>query len=291
MGFSLKKVGRVALAVGTGGLSELPGLLSPGMTTQEQVPLETPEQRAARIKLMGFANTGKFNDFTAGEDIGIKPGDYSMTGAEKTGLSELQTLLASGIPEQFRLGDEALRSILNPDPNYIASQFDPFKTQVMRQIDESNRDLKRSAAFAGNLYSTDTIKKLGDVQVRGNESLTAQLASLTDAALNRRAAAIPLAYQAGKAQEDITLGRVGASQTYGALPRTLTNAAIEAANQELLRRRNEKMLPINAATSVAGQNANFGVPSVTTQNPNPMLDLLTAIIGGGSKILAAKAGA
>jgi hypothetical protein len=29
-----------------------------GKKKQEQVPLETPEQRAARQKLMGFADTG-----------------------------------------------------------------------------------------------------------------------------------------------------------------------------------------------------------------------------------------
>jgi hypothetical protein len=88
----------------------------------------------------------------------------------------------------------------------------------------------------------------------------------------------------------LTLGRVGASQTYGALPRNLNNASVAERNAETLRRRNELLLPINAATSVAGQNANFGVPDVTVQNPNPMLDLLTVLIGGGSKIMAAKAG-
>jgi hypothetical protein len=238
---------------------------------------------------MGFANTGKFGDFTAGADAGVKFGDYNMTGAETTGLSELQKLLTSGIPDQFRMGNDALASILNPDPNYVQSQFDPFKTQVQRQIADSTKEAKRNAGYAGNLYSTDAIKRLGDVQARGNETLTSELARLTDSALNRRAAAIPLAYQAGQAQEGINLGRIGASQTYGALPRTLNNAGVAEKNAELLRRRNELLLPINAASTVAGQNANFGVPSVTVQNPNPMLDLLTAIIGGGSKLLAAGA--
>lgn len=286
MGFNLKRLGT---AVATGGLSEIARLLDSGSTTQSQVPLETPEQRAARLKLANFMNTGTFGDFTAGEDAGVKIGDYSMTGNEQLGQSELQKLLTSGMPDQFKLGNDALASILNPDPNYVQSQFDPFKAQVQRQIDTSTKDLKRSAAFAGNLYSTNTVQNLGDVQARGNETLTAQLASLTDAALNRRAAAIPLAYQAGQAQEGITQGRIASSQQYGGLSRTLANQETDARNAETLRRRNELLLPINAANSLAGTNANFGVPEVTVQNPNPMLDLLTAMISGGSKIIAAKA--
>lgn len=285
MGFNLN---RGLTAVSTGGLSEAARLFDTGMTTQEQVPLETPEQRAARLKLAEFMNTGKFGNFTAGADIGIKPGDYNMTGLEKTGQSELQKLLSSGIPSQFSLGDKALADILNPNPNSISASFDPFKQQTERQIAESNTALKRGAGFAGNLYSTNTIKGLGDIQARGNETLTAELARLTNQALDRRLQATSLAYQSGTAQENIIQNRIGASQQYGGLQRDLSNAGTAEANAELLRRRNELLLPINTATNIAGTNANFGVPSVSVQNPNPLLDLLTAVISGGSKIAAAK---
>lgn len=286
MGF-LKSVKRVATGVSTGGLSEIPGLLNSGSTTQEQVPLETPEQRAARQALLKFGQTGTYGGFTAGADIGVKGPDTAMTGTELAGQSALQDLLKSGIPSQFQMGDQALASILNPDPNAISAQFDPFKAQVMREITRSNNDLKRTAGFGGNLYSTNTVKGLGDIQARGNETLTAQLASLTNDALNRRAAAIPLAYQSGTAQEGIAQNRISSAYQYGGLPRTLANQGTDAANAEAIRKRNEMLLPLNSLQSVAGQNANFGVPSVTTQNPNPMLDLLTAIVGGGSKIIAA----
>ncbi len=281
-------IGKTLGAVATGGLSLLPDVLNPGSTTQSQVPLETPEQKAARKKLLQFADTGIYNGYQAGADVGIRPGDYGMTGIEQTGQSQLQNLLKSGIPDQYKMGDAALRDLLNPDPNAIQAQFDPFKAQVQRQITDSNTALKRGAGFAGNLYSTNTIRNLGDIQNRGNETLTAQLASLTNDALNRRLQAIPLAYQSGTAQENLNQGRIAASQQFGGLSRTLGNASTDAANAELLRRRAELLQPINAASTVSGQNANFGVPSVTVQNPNPMLDLLTAVISGGSKIAAAR---
>lgn len=283
MGFD---VGRVVKGISSGGLSELPGLFNSGQTTQNQVPLETPEQAAARKKLLDFANTGTFGAYTAGADIGIKPGDYGMTGLETQGQTALQQLLNGGIPSQFKLGDNALADLLNPN---IQAQFQPFVDQTNRQTRTDVNAARANAGYTGSLYGTSAIKTLGDVQSRANETLTSKLASLTNDALNRRLQAIPLAYQSGQAQQNILNNNISSAYQYGALPRTLNNASIDSSNAELLRRRNELLQPINAAGTVAGQNSNFGVPQVTTQNPNPMLDLLTAIIGGGSKILAAKA--
>lgn len=287
MGFLSKVTDAVAPFTGYGLVSKA---LKNNSTTQSQEVMETPEQRAARLKLAQFMNTGKFGDFTAGEDLGLGLGDYKTTGIENTGLSELQKLLTSGIPSQYAMGDNALKDLLNPDPNYIQSQFDPFKAQVDRQIKDSNTALKRNAGFAGNLYSTNTIKGLGDIQARGNETLTAQLASLTNDALNRRLQAIPLAYQSGTAQENINQGRISSAFNYGGLERTLNDARIKSADAEKLRKRNELLMPLNTAQSLASTNAQFGVPEVTVQNPNPYMDLLQSIISGGSKLVASKSG-
>lgn len=297
MGFNLGKVAkRVQAGITTGGLSEVAGykggnpldMLSPNQTTQDQVPLETPEQRAARQKLLKFADTGTFGDFTAGASLPLGYGDFNMTDQEQAGLSELQKLLASGIPEQFQLGDAALASILNPDPNYVQSQFDPFKAQVDRQIGESVNAAKRDSAYNGNLYSSSAIRNIGDVYNRGNETLTSKLAELTDSALSRRASAIPLAYQAGQAKDNLVLNRVNASQQYGGLARQLNDASIKARDAELLRRRQELGLPIDAAKTVAGNNTPFGVPSVTTQTPSTTMDLLNLLIKGGALFAGAK---
>lgn len=250
-----------------------------GKKKTSQVPLETEEQRAARMKLMDFVNTGTLGKFTAGDEVPLNYGDFDATGLEQTGLSELQKLLGGGIPEQFRMGDDALRSFLTINPDEIQAQFDPFKAQVERQIRDSNTNLKRNAGFAGNLYSTNTIRGLGDIEARGNETLTSQLANLTNDALGRRMQAIPLAYQSGQAQEALGLGRVDASQRYGGLIRQLNDASIKARDAELLRRRAELQLPINAAQTVAGGPPQFGIPSVET---NPLQDLLELVgqIGG-----------
>lgn len=287
MGFSL---GKVATAINpTNVLST--GLFSglqPNQTTQNQVPLETPEQRAARIKLSEFVNTGKFGNFTAGEDQNLGFGDYNTTGTEQQGMSELQRLISSSLPSQYALGDNALKDILNPDPNAISAQFDPFRAEVERSTRNATNAAKASSGYLGNLYSTDAIKRIGDVQARGNESLTSKLAELTNSALDRRLRAVPLAYESGQQQENIAQNRIGSAFQYGGLTRQLNDAKIKARDAEILRRRQELQLPIDAARSVAGTNANFGVPSVTTQTPSALMDLLQLLVKGGSAFAGAR---
>ena len=256
-----------------------------GKKKTSQVPLETAEQKLARQKLMGFAESGKFGDFRAGEAVPLGYGDYGVTGYEQQGLSNLQQLLSQDIPEQYRLGDDALQAYLATDPTDVSAQFDPFKQQTERQIADSNRALKRNAGFAGGLYSTNTIRQLGDIQARGNETLTSELARLTDSALNRRLQAIPLAYRSAEAKRNAAMQNVAASQQYGSLTRNLNDAAIKARDAELLRRRQELQLPIQAAQSVAGQSAQFGVPSVTT---SPYQDLMKMVGQIGGNYLSSK---
>jgi hypothetical protein len=255
------------------------GSLFGGKKKVKQQPIETPEQRAARQALLQFSQTGQFGDFQAGAEVPLGYGDFNATGIEQQGLSSLQQLLSSGIPGQFRMGDDALKNLLGSTQEQIQSQFDPFKAQVQRQIRGSETDLKRATGAMGNLYSTSTIRGLGDIQARGNETLTSQLAGLTDSALNRQLSAIPLAYQSGAMQEGINLGRIGASQQYGGLTRHLNDQNIQRRDAELLRRRQELQLPIDAARTVAGGPPQFGVPEVQT---NPFQDLLGLVgqIGG-----------
>jgi hypothetical protein len=267
----------------TAAAAVLPKLLGNGK--QEQVPLETFEQGEARRRLLDFADTGRFGQFRAGEDVPLGYGDYGITGIEQQGQDALQNMLNSGISKQYSVGDAALADYLKTDPTDVSAQFDPFNNQVNRQIADSERALKRSAGALGNLYSTDTIRGLGDIQARGNETKASQLASLTDNALNRRLQAIPLAYQSAEAQQSAQLRQIDASQNYGALTRQLNDASIKARDAELLRRRNELQLPIQAATAVAGQQANFGVPSIQT---NPYGDLLGLAGQIGGQYLANK---
>jgi hypothetical protein len=297
MGLNFKKaLGGVAalanpLTLGPAAL----GMLGSGSlydkNTASQVPMETPEQRAARMKLMDFANTGRFGDFQAGAEIPLGYGDFTPTDQENQGLTLLQQLLSSGSPEMFDRGDSAIRDLLDTSPQALEAQFTPFNDILNRTMNESGDAFKRSAGFQGNLYSSATNKNLGDIQARGNESRAMELSRLTNSALDRKLSAVPLAFQSGQAREGVNMGRIQASQVYGGLTRRLNDERIKARDAELLRRRQELGMPIQAAQAVAGQNANFGVPSVTTNQPTELMEMLKLLVQGGSTFLGARAGA
>lgn len=264
----------IAAPVATAGLS---GAF--GKKKKSQVPMEPAEVTEARRKLYRFADTGQFGDFKAGAEIPLGYGDYDATSYEQQGLSSLGQLLSSGIPEQFKLGDDAVRDLTATSPEQIEALFNPYKTQVQRQIGESNKALKRGAGFAGNLYSTSTIQGLGDIHARGNETLAGKLAELTNQQYDRALNAAELGYRSAGMQEDIMQNRIAASQQYGGLTRQLNDQRIKARDAELLRRRQELGLPIEAARSVLGSAPSYGIPSVEASPLNDLLGLVGQIGG------------
>lgn len=264
----------------TGGAGLLGGLGGTQTATAGNIALETPEQKAARQKLLGFAETGVFGEFEAGAEVPLEFGQFDPTGAEATGLTKLDELLAADLPEEFQLGREALRDVLETDPAKIEAQFDPFKARARREIKEAEDALKRGAGFASNLFSSDTISKLGDVQTRGAEVLTSELARLVNEQANRRAAAIPTAFLAGEARQAQEFAEIEASQRFGSLTRLLNTQAKQLRDAEVLRRRGELLLPIEAAKAVAGAPTFGAAPQTVTRSPFQDLLNLTGQIGG-----------
>lgn len=248
-----------------------------GSTTVSQVPLETPEQRQARQMLLNYAQTGKFGDITAGEDIGINPGNYDLSGLESQGLYQVgQGLDPSNATSVngVNFGD-----LLDTSEAGLNKQFSPYNALIQRQISQSVNAAKRAAGFGGT-YSSDTIRNIGQVYAQGNEQAAAKLADLQNEALSRKASLLPTFANIGQQ-------RLNNAFTYGQLPRTLANASIQDKNNELLRRRQEQLGQISGATSVINAPVQFGVPSVTTQNPNPYLQLLQSLIPAGATLAAA----
>lgn len=258
--------------VATGGLGPTVG----GILGKKNTITEPPEISNMRKLLASFATTGQFGDFKAGAEVPLGYGDYGMTGIESQGQSQLQSLLSSGIPDQFKLGDSALQDLLQTSPGAIEKQFQPFNAITDRNTQDSLTAQKRAAAFGGNLYSSKTIQGLGNIEAKANETKTSYLAQLADQYQQRKLQAIPLAYQSGQAQEGITQGRIAASQQYGGLSRQLNDASIKARDAELLRRRTELQLPIQAAGTVLGSD---WTPPVSA---SPYADLLKLVgtIGG-----------
>ena len=274
-------IGDIGGGVATGGLYNV----ATGILGKKNTIKEPPEITRARQLLGDFASTGKYGNFTAGAPVDLGYGDFNMTDAEKAGQTSLTNLLSSGIPDQFKLGDQALQDLLATSPGAIDKQFQPFNTITDRNTQDALTAQKRAAAFGGNLYTSKNIKALGDIGAKANETKTAQLAQLTNQALDRRLQAIPLAYQSGMDQQQYQLNNIGASQQYGDLARSLNDQSIKARDAEILRERQELQLPIQTATNLVGSS---WTPPVSS---SPYADLLNLAGTIGGAYLGGPAGA
>jgi len=230
-------------------------------------------------KLREFGISGKLGDYTAGADYGGPLGNYDKSAAESQGQSLLMNLLQSGRPEMFDAATGELKNLLTTstyDPYNEKGLFKGFAESVDRSTRESTDALKRAASFGGNLFSKDTAVRLGNLQEQGLQQKSNKLAELYDTFAQRRLSAVPLALQAGQAQESLDQGRIGASFQYGGLDRSLADAKAKAGYADFLRKQGEKQAQIGALQSVAG-----GYPG-QTYSPSPYESVLQmlATVGG-----------
>lgn len=257
-----------------------------GSEKVQQVPLETPEQRAARQKLLDAAKSGGFGDvqfgsaidgytpgaplqgftpgsafqgFNAGQEYGGALGNYDLSGLESSGLGKVMAALKSGNPALFDTGSNALTDLLNPnsrfDPYSANGEYSPFSTAVDRNTRESMDAVKRNAAFSGNLYSTNTLRSQGDVLDRANTTKASKLAELFTNYTNQKVNAIPMAFQAAQTGENINRNRTADAFTYGGLPRTLADQAAKDRYGEFQRARGESYTDLNRRNAELGTDA------------------------------------
>lgn len=290
--------GLVAVGVGTAGAAAINTFGGKKSSSVSQSPLETPEQAEARRKLLAFSETGKLGDYQAGKAYTGSLGDFGISALETSGLNQIGKNLNSGPGALATLGTGALTDLLGTDKYNPLNQTGMIKG-LTDNIDYNTKQAtdaaKRSAGYAGNLYSTDAVRNLGNVQAQGNNAKSTTLANLYSQYVQQKFSAIPQAFDAqtsmnAKSQQDLQN-----AFSYGGLPRSLNTARDQAQYAEFQRQQQEKQGQVGALTSVSGTPSNFGVPSVSIPQANPWADVvgLLAQFGGqyyGSKMSAGGSG-
>ncbi len=246
--------------------------------TIKQEAMLTGEQKAVMGQLADFAETGKFGDFQAGEKYGGKLGEFDMTGIEKTGQNKLMELVSGKMPELFQLGQKEIKDLLSTDkydPYAKGGVYQGFKKQTLREGQEASDILKRQMSITGDTFSTANIREHGKLAERTHDTLTNKLAELYDRFAGRKLAGAETAARMGAQEEGIKTGRIGLSQSLGALGRMLKDAEAKTKYQDWIRGRSEWGEAINAAKSVMGKSVPYGVKSITTpDSPSPFSNLL-----------------
>ncbi len=320
-------------------------LLGGKKKTQRQVPLEPPEISDARRTLLDIAKTGRFGDlelggalegidfggdltgftpgaelegFDAGAGLGLSLGDFDVTDIERQGLTGIERILAGGGGQNPLLGTTrtALEDIIGGEDFDPSDSFSGFQDRLDRELRERSSDLRRESGFTGNLFSTDTIEGLGDIQARGAEAGASELSRLENEARERRFRALPIALQQAELESGIELSGIEGALRFGGLERDLSDTeAIREFNEglrqrgelqsdllrrrseegtdalrrrgevlsDVSRRRGEELSVLDLLRTVLGSNTPFGVPELTVQDQSPFQGAFdqAARIGGG----------
>jgi len=265
-----------------------------GSTDVSQIPLMDPAQAAARSEMLDFSRTGKLGNYTAGTPYEGSFGDFGISALEQGGLNRISANATAGPGDQFSMGSDVLRELLTTDkynPLNNEGVYAGLSGKIDRTTREASDALKRNAGFGGSLYSTSTIRGLGDVASRGAETKAATLASLYDNYVGRKIGGINTAFGAQAQLDQKGQTQLNNEFTYGSIPRQLKTAEDQAKYAEFQRQRQEKQAQVTASSNLAGSNVPFGVPSVSVPNANPWMDVMSLLAQFGGKAAGAYAGA
>lgn len=264
-----------------------------GSSDVSQVPLIDPAQEEARKNLLQFSKTGTMGNYTAGTPYGGSLGDFGLSALESSGLGQVGKNLTSGPGALATLGTGALTDLLGTD------KYNPLnQTGMIKGLTDAidyNTGLatdaaKRSASYTGNLYSTDAVKSLGNVQAQGNNTKATTLANLYSQYVQQKLGAIPQAFAAQQGMDQTAEQHLQDAFTYGGLPRSLNNARDQAQYQEFQRQQQEKQGQVTAGTNLAGSNVPYGTPTVSVPNSNPWMDVMNLLASFGGKVVGGYAG-
>ena len=251
-----------------------------GHGSVDQRPMITDAQAGAQNAMLQFGRSGQTPwgyDFTQG--YGGSLGNYNMTGLENQGQGALSSTLSMGNPFIFNQGTQAVNDLLsthNYDPNNDQGVYKGLTSGIDFNRDEAIKQTNQGAAYQGNLYSSNAARNIGNINVQAANQKSNILSQLYQNFTNQKIGAASTAINAGTQDQSMNLARIGASQQYGQLARTLQDQQAKDAYAAWQTQRQTELAPMSALSSLSGQNANYGVQSVNQPNPwNSLLNTLT----------------
>lgn len=294
MGFGLGDIASFA-AGGPLGYGIYKAASGGGTNDVTQVPLRTPEEEEAQKALLEFSKTGVNGNYKAGEAYTGSLGDFATSALEKAAQAKVAARLGTaGTGTNLAASDQVLNDLLTTDKYNPLNQggvYDAVSGSIDRATREATGAAKRGAAFAGNLYSTDTVQKLGDVQAKGVETKATTLANLYQNYVQQKLGGVGQAYSNAGAVDSMERGAISDAFSAGSLDRNLNTAKDQSAYLEFQRQRGEQQGQIGALTSVANKNTPYGVPSVSVPKDNPWLTVMDLLAQFGGKAIGGKVGA
>lgn len=222
-------------------------------------------------------------NYTPGESYG---GDLTSesTPFEQFGLGTLSDYLrAPATGDAFAAGKKNLMDTLggkytNPNENPFIQALTGLSKQ---NLNDATNDVRGRAGARGKYFSTAAMKQEGDLQERTQNYLNTIIGQIQEQERGRQFSAIPEAMRYDEyGTATAPLKQVAASQTFGSLERLIDEGNMERMYEDFTRQRDELSQLPGQAQNLYGTNVNYGVPSVTKNQPNQLLDMLSKLNWG-----------
>lgn len=159
-----------------------------------------------------------------------------LTDIEKTGLEQVREIGETPTHPVLEEGAEEVRKTLanNYDPE-TSVFYQAYRNRLMQELADAQRRLREEAAGAGRFFHGGRLEVTRRLQEDALRDLALQNAQLAERERERRLQVLPYALQFAESAQELPLQRAAALLQYGAIPRSLEQARLDALYREFLR--------------------------------------------------------
>ncbi len=263
--------GSAAVGVGSWALNKYAGPKDKGGggsgPSIDMLDTRNPDQMAVDHSLSSWI-TQYLPSFVPGKPY---TGKYTapMSGFEQQGLDKLGGYLNSpGYTDLLTNSRSEINKTFNDEYNpYTSDFYKAARTSAMQERQDAQNQLNAELGGRGKFFSSEALNENQQLQTRTTNYLQNILAGLSQNERQNRLNVIPQAVSVNDAITKAPISQIAASQTYGALPRTLDQHDLEAQYNEFQRQRSELALPLGAATAFKGTAMKTVSDSGTSSQP------------------------
>ena len=215
------------------------------------------------------------SDFITKYLPGFVPGEpYSgtlsapMTGYENQGMDFLQKFLTKSAgpnpnPLLGLAGDELTKTFTGGYDPSTSPFYKATRDAAMIERQDALNKQNQGLGARGKYFSSEALNENQQLNTRTTNFLNQTLTAMAEKERQNRLNAVPQAINLDTAQTKAGIAPIAAATTFGAIPREVAQADLEKQYQEFVRQREEKALPLKAATS---SYSNMGLKTVATQD-------------------------
>jgi len=221
----------------------------------EALPEAFPGQRAYTGSLAEAAKGGALERLSlAGTPY---PGELTapLSEFEQFGLESLNKYLSSRMPTEtplYGLAESELTKTLGEEYDPFTSEYyQAYRTNLERELQRAKDRLAATSSARDAFFGGGRLQQERELEESALGNIAQTLGAMQEAERARRLGVVPQALEFMQYGEQAPLGRIAASQQYGALPREVEQTGLDAQYQEWIRQLTDLGIPLDTALALA----------------------------------------